>query len=316
MKLKVNVSQKRIEAAIAEGIVLNKTIYLDVDLDSLSKEEREVLSRNVEYNVNDNLFIAKTINKYSDSKDYYQFNSEKLEDIIEEMKIKEKVHNEYLEEFKKSILKEVEEFLSGKSNRIFRTGYYEDNSGSFDFKRLENEISEHNSKYGLNIDSDLILKRAKEVEQEIEKIKAENVAKKQAEAAAEAAVKEAGKQALKEWALQNGSELLKARIEENMNWYELANKEYFESIIPEGFSRHSNDDYDSCWPYNNPTLEHIKELREARKNKVFTSVELRKCREEDDYGNDVFHYFVVGKIPSFDGSYTIEASKEIDTSNY
>ena len=42
-------------------------------------------------------------------------------------------------------------------------------------------------------------------------------------------------ESLKKWALVNATELVKLRIEEDMNWYELALDEYFASILPTGF---------------------------------------------------------------------------------
>lgn len=123
--------------------------------------------------------------------------------------------------------------------------------------------------------------------------------------------KETKKQELKAWALAHGSELVKARIEENMNWLELADKEYDRSRMPEGFDYKDEDDFDSCWDYKNPTLEHINALREARKNKVFTKVELRKCRKTDEDGDKTFYYFVVGTMDGYDGE-EFEVTKLIE----
>lgn len=144
---------------------------------------------------------------------------------------------------------------------------------------------------------------------------AEIAAKKAVIAAEEEAIaaeKEAKKQELKAWALANGSELLKARIEENMNWVELADKEYDHSRMPEGFDYKDEDDYDSCWDYNNPTLEHINVLRESRKNEVFESVKLRKCRKTDEDGDKTFYFFIVATMLSYDGT-EFEVSKLIES---
>lgn len=132
-----------------------------------------------------------------------------------------------------------------------------------------------------------------------------------AEKAAAEAQKEAKKQELKAWALANGSELLKARIEENLNWFELADTEYDHSRMPDGFDYKDEDDFDSCWDYKNPTLEHIQALREARKNEVFESVELRKCRKTDEDGDKTFYFFIVGTMLGYDGT-EFEVSKLID----
>ena len=133
-----------------------------------------------------------------------------------------------------------------------------------------------------------------------------------AEKAAIEAKKEAKKQELKAWALANGSELLKARIEENMNWFEMANEEWFKSVCPEGFSEHDDSEYDSCWDYKNPTMEHIVQLREARKHEVLENLQLRECRTTDEDGDKTFYYFVTGKIRSFSGDGVIEVSKYLN----
>ena len=154
-------------------------------------------------------------------------------------------------------------------------------------------------------------KISKEEEEKLMKIislKSAEIAAKKAAAEAE---KEAKKQELKDWALENGSELLKARIEENMNWVELASQEYDHSRMPEGFDYKDEDDYDSCWDYKNPTLEHISALRKARKNEVFESVELRKCRKTDEDGDKTFYYFIVATMTGYDGV-EFEVSKLID----
>lgn len=125
------------------------------------------------------------------------------------------------------------------------------------------------------------------------------------------AAKEAKKQSLKDWALINGSELLKARIEEEMNWLELADEEYNRSRMPEGFDYQNENDFDTCWEYKNPTLEHIELLREARKNEEFTKVELRKCRKTYENNDKEFHYFVIGTMKTYIGT-EFNVSKEID----
>ena len=152
------------------------------------------------------------------------------------------------------------------------------------------------------------------VKYHVDRIKATIEAKKQAEIESnrkENAEKEAKKQELKAWALKNGSALLVARIEENMNWVALAENEYDHSRMPQGYDYRDEDDYDSCWDYNNPTLKHIEELRNARKNKVFESVALRKCRKTDEDGDKTFYFFIVATMPGYDGS-TVEVSRLID----
>lgn len=74
------------------------------------------------------------------------------------------------------------------------------------------------------------------------------------------------KENLRMWAYENGSELVKARIQENMNWFDLANTEYFNSILPDGCV--SLDGPNADWEIKNATLEQIKALQDFR-NSIF-----------------------------------------------
>jgi len=72
----------------------------------------------------------------------------------------------------------------------------------------------------------------------------------------------AGQQVLLDWARKNGSELLLARIEENLHWQKLAESEFFNSICPDGYEKIEVDDEGER---TNPQLEEIKELRKMKK---------------------------------------------------
>lgn len=131
----------------------------------------------------------------------------------------------------------------------------------------------------------------------------ESVRKEKEEA--EYAAKVQAKENLKTWALANGSDLVKARIEENMNWLQLANDEYFESIKPEGFD--DLPSYDEKWEIKNATLEQLAALREVRKD--FPNAELVRykyiTKGNYEYGesNNIEHVDVIRvKVTSLDGS--------------
>jgi hypothetical protein len=135
------------------------------------------------------------------------------------------------------------------------------NRNDFDFSKLNAERKE--------------LQAAEKAAQE-----EKNAAEKAAEEKRKAEF-EAGRNALLEWAKENGSELLKARIEENFNWVNLARDEFFASIIPAEFEE-TDDKHVSCW--GNASLEAIQELRSIRKqfenNPHFVSADL-SIREWD-----------------------------------
>lgn len=105
------------------------------------------------------------------------------------------------------------------------------------------------------------------------------------------AEKEALKEAIKRWGIENGTELLKLRIEENMNWYQLANDEYFLSITPKGFI--NMEEPEESWLIKNADIGQIKTLREVRVNYPDALLKRYKydmSEGDDDYENDDDRY--------------------------
>jgi len=320
MKLSVLISDKRINAAIAEGIILKNRIILDVDLEKLSQSNRELLSRNISYNSGEEIFTAEYISNYG-FKHTLCSNSEKLEDILSEMAAHEKIFHETTKkkQIEKELEKKIDAILSKKSTDLVITRYSDDtiyfnkNGRRKEFCPFNRERGDMQRLFDYIQSAEFtnkIISVTDEIEAEEKKVAADNELKAQKEAKIKVL-----KENLKNWAVKNGSELLKARIEENFNWFSLANKEYNIHQMPEGFDFHDDDEYDSCWPYNDPSLEHINKLREARKNEIFENIELRKCRKaaEDYDDSPVFYYFLVGEIKSFTGEEIFEVSKCIDT---
>lgn len=113
------------------------------------------------------------------------------------------------------------------------------------------------------------------------------------------------------WAKINGSELLKARIEEGMNWKSRAIEEYFNSILPAGFEFMSQS-REAEW--ENATLEAITEMRklraELKDKEYFKNISLSIYQEEseseedcDDYEGegDTKYYAIDITLKSIDG---------------
>lgn len=116
-----------------------------------------------------------------------------------------------------------------------------------------------------------------------EQKKAAEQQNKDAEKLAEAQAKEN----MRQWALQNGTELLKLRIEENMNWYDLANTEYFASIMPDEFIE--LDEPDDTWEIKNATVEQIKALREVKK--YYPSARLMRYKYDLQTEDNADYYY-------------------------
>jgi hypothetical protein len=109
---------------------------------------------------------------------------------------------------------------------------------------------------------------------------------------AEQQAKDKAKEDLKQWALKNGSELLKLRIEENMNWFQLANDEYFKSIMPDGFIL--IDTPDESWEIKNAELYQIIALREIKR--IYTTAKLMRYKYDlqTDDDDDIYeHKYVI-----------------------
>lgn len=315
MKLQVRISTKRIKEAIAEGIILPEILNLDVNLEELSKEDRELLSRNVEFIGSKNLFTAEYISENGNKHTLFS-DSEKIEGILSEMRKYETIRKEKIEKEKieKKIKDEIDDILENVDSfvKVSRSGYYlyfKCDAKDHAFKTFNIENTSVNDLLDY-VKSPLFLEKIKEVES-VFKTTQEKQNKEFEKNEEKNKLKEIKKEELRKWGLDNGSDLLKARIEENFNWQELANDEYFQSICPENFQLHEEcDDYDECWNYNNPTLEHINALREAKKIELFTKVYLRKCKKVDDYSK-TFFYFVVAEIQSFDTTFSYIVSKEL-----
>lgn len=127
---------------------------------------------------------------------------------------------------------------------------------------------------------------------------------------AEIKAKEIKKQEIRSWALANGSELLKARIEEGFNWFDLANTEYIKSQMPEGFTLLAN--YDKIWDLGNPNLSTIIKFKAAKENEKLLNTTLKKAQlfDEED-GTTTVYYLIVAEVEKFDKSGTVEVEYEI-----
>ena len=329
MKLYFLVSDEFIKSELLKGNEVTKNQCIDIDFSQLTEYQRQMIVKHSKLFPKDNYLVAgafgkKTIptpNRYlyeiNYNTDAYTLNGTSIDAIVSSFEDIEKKQKTMIAEEKAEKELEISKFInhSARDMRIFGTGIHEDFSGNFDFERLEKYYNQYSDDYnGLSVSFDQLKEKAAEYvalkEQHMKALK-DAADKKEAEKAAAEAQKEAKKQELKAWALANGSELLKARIEENLNWFELADTEYDHSRMPDGFDYKDEDDFDSCWDYKNPTLEHIQALREARKNEVFESVELRKCRKTDEDGDKTFYFFIVGTMLGSDGT-EFEVSKLID----
>ena len=123
---------------------------------------------------------------------------------------------------------------------------------------------------------------------------------------------------LREWALANGSELVRLRIAESQNWQEIARKEWTMTHLPSGFQIQANKTvrgytFDSTYDIKNATLDELKLLRTAREAYSFGSslrlvcVKFLEDKDEDGcYAGEsrgVKHFdYIEGQIAAPDGT--------------
>lgn len=302
INLRFQITKARVESAVAEGKALKVDQVVDIDLDQLTETQRNLLSRHLGL-VSD----AKTGLEYfrltaDGPNQILTAYSEELQGVLKTLEDYENRKSEELQKRTDEINQKLEKFIAGTTEhepmRILGEGIYDDWSGSFNFMNLRYQYDRYENEYGrLSIDYTTLEAKAQEYIKIQEVKKAERQAaieKREQEKAEKQAAHEAVKEELRQWAIKNGSELLKLRIEEGFNWFDLAHEEWFLTHTPEGWEPQDNYETDECWDYNNPTLEHIQALRDARK--VVESPELLKCRFADVYGNKTFYYFVAANL--------------------
>lgn len=279
MKINFDLTTASIEALLKKGKVVSVKQTLNFDFESLPEADRIFLVDNCLYIPNEECFYALLLDnqnrKCYELTEYGTFYSGgttqvlKLDiqetteftiDIVigamknirikwkefidqKEAKAKEKLEKEKIETEKRrsEAQLEFEKIVKLPIEELNKKHMYNDNTLYLGFNNdfLTDEQKERKN----NLEKEIIVYR----QQKEEKAKSEEAAKKMI---------------LQNWALQNGSELLKARIEENMNWFEIAEKEYFRTILPNDYT--FTEEPNNKWPIKNATLDQIKFLREER----------------------------------------------------
>jgi hypothetical protein len=196
------------------------------------------------------------------------------------------------------------------------------NSGSIE--KLEQFRLEYNGQYlklesdGMNIYGsqiyfesqfkglDVLLKIALD---KIEAKKAEKIAKEEEEKEEKAAKELAPLENIRAWIMQNGSALLKKRIEHSFNYVELYKEEWVKTTFPELelYSNICKKDY-SEYSKKNPTLHQIEEMETLSKLPFVESAGIDGIKDEEDYKLGVALWVKV-KVPNADYIYIGKWSK-------
>jgi len=294
MKLLFNLSSERIQEAVKEGIVLKGKMSIDVDLESLSDSDREILSRNISYIHAEDAFRLNPLSGYRDNYRTTQntVSSESISGIIAEMKKLEDARSAYIENEKRQdeIKSEIDEILLGINDPMFVVDRYDNdllyfNAQGSDFKRqyrVSNSVHAKIEKMLEFVKSDQLLAKLNEIKAEYKKMIQEYADKVAAEAARKAEL-EAGRTALVAWAKENGSDLLKLRIKHEQNWQSLAEREWAKAHVvgdfePWSFEPDSNKD----WTVMNASLEQLQNLEEAQTKNPDHEIDIIRSRWDDD----------------------------------
>lgn len=284
---------------LTKGKVVSQKQSIDVDFEQLSETDRSVLLMYCTL-YNDELFLTMgSYLNYSESRtdkhwSCVEIDAFELEEILTHLR--QKKDNSDAKEIEKNKEKqkkenEIKEAVAANRNKFL-------NNRDAVIKLISQSFYTPVCTHTDNIDND--------TKEYIRQIENELKLEKQQQKQEAEKVKENMKENLRQWALQNGTPLIKARIEENMNWISLANDEYFASILPEGFVCLKVPDED--WLIYNATLEQIEELRKVRVDYPDARLERYKyvTKGDREYEEDdsIEHKDVISiKLTSFDGSF-------------
>lgn len=318
MKIAVRVSKAFIESQLLLGVKVHEQNWVDVSLEELSQEERNllfthsvlwnenllILSKNKESAYYSNVSLKKAVfsPEFKDFRELYPIGfNPNIEGILSQCLDWNSENTLKVENEKGDFFAFIERLKEKDSYYILGSYYYKKNFSSGDKERLLDYADKTAKKLGIEPKdyilslNDSIAEWEKFSTDLAKKAKEEKDKAQQAKEEKETAEK-ARKEALKEWAIENGSELLRARIEGEFNWFELANAEYNDQYI-ETFLNRSNtifgtweDVYSNVesakkhWLIKNPTLEQIKTLKEYKG--IFPDAQnfdLTRIKFEDDF---------------------------------
>lgn len=295
MKLSINLSNSRIHQAIKDGLVLKSKMTIEVDLNSLSESDREILSRNVQYKPSEDIFYTYLLyNELSDSRSTSrEVMSENITDIIELMKSLESARSAEIAR-QVAIIKaqaEIDDILAGivddqliierSSNSIYLKS--KNFSSGLKFQDVASML--------VFVKSDELILKLAEVKSEFSKKEKEASERAAAEAERKAAI-EAGRKVLFAWANENGSDLLKLRVKHAQNWQKLAEEEWAIAHTS-GFSLWADDAEAEEWVVNNANLEQLRALETSEQENPDFTIDMIRCKfmyEEGAWSGDDDYY--------------------------
>ena len=226
--IKFTPTQTAAIAAFKQGRVLSETLRLEIDPETLSAEQRDVI-----------LTIGSIPSQGSGiTLEYYKYqvDGEDIEAVLTAIVVKNAKDLEDRDNKNRDAEQGIINFLSGKSG--FCPAHEDDHP-------LAKKVAE---------------KRAAETE-----AATKAAAEKKATEETVQAKKAAGIESLRLWASENGGEYIKDLIEGGFNWQEKAMAEYVRQNTPEGFfDVLDRDEYVSCYDIKNPSPLAMQALKAAK----------------------------------------------------
>lgn len=288
MEILFNLSDKAIRSYLLQGKECPKQQVIKVNFAELTQEQREVLVSHLEFRTSPVGLGYPDMGKLRLHNRFYvnnrvpgwilEFNSVELPEILAELIAADEAY----------LLKSRKE----QEEKLFRLQQ--------NYKNMIGvNLSDYSEMYMWAIIDDegvrSFIEEAKK-QQEAERKAAAEATMQQS--ALEAAERVARKEAIENWARENGSPLLRGRLEIGANWRTLAQEEYADSYA-DGYTNLTAtfpewSDVDD-WPIKNPTLEQIEILKTERA--IHPSANLRRykvcSRSEDCYHISVVEIQVV-----------------------
>lgn len=315
MKLNFKVSEKGVKDAIQKGVEIKAAQTLEVDLSKLTAAQRTQLARHTRID-QDQMWLS-PFGKYIVSTRDYPTSSNtpfvdghSLESVFEKIAEWEAEAADKEAADKEASLKNAEACrLRLEQNVQQLQGFVQNQNATF--KTMQegwDEVFLPNSptavgrtftitNWGRFFDDPAHIAAA---EAEIARRQSAVADAKEAEKIAAAAAVAA----LRQWAIENGSDLVKLRIEEGMNWRDMARAEWGGCQFPMEWqpwgefiaSLRGNDP--EGWVIKDATTEQILELRAAREQyPLAEEITLRRVKDVGRYdGDETTHYDVLNVV--------------------
>lgn len=272
MKLYFKVTDEFIKNELKRGNEVNVNQTIDIDFSSLTEEQRELILKHCSLNSEEKELYAGFLQcsdgwgKITKPERAVELDGLTINAILETFKKFDIIAESKKAKDKKGIENNINEFIvsDGRSN-LWGESFYSDFSGTVDIEKLKIRYNSETENYGqlaFNFEEiEKTVKKGRKLKVEREQKEREKKERREKELKAESDRLEKQKRDLQQWALTNGSELVKLRIKHEQNWVEIAEFEWALHYFPD-FGKWMNDESDNEWEIKDGSVEQLKILDE------------------------------------------------------